>query len=328
MNQNNNLTQRQLFKQTKEACQIGDLKAFQSLTDKLMFEEYNNYGYDLLYEAGTNGHLNIVKYLFEDFYLSQYVNFPDYISGILIECCEEEEPEIIRYVMTNSTLNKEVSFEKICMDRALKAARSGQLTVLQALLHPNKNSSPNGQMLLYGDILSSASQHGHIDIVKYILEAPELANYHYPMNDKLAFKSACSFNEMEVIKYFIFDINIELDNELKFYFDQNPNEPVIKLFELRDINKELKYELVSNENNTKKIKDMNKYTHLSQEELNQEFFNAIDLNDFELVEYLLTSPELEIHAEIQAINNRALRRVADKNNVKMFDYLLKSPKLK
>jgi hypothetical protein len=254
MNDYHNLTQRELFKKAKESCKIGDLQTLQKLTDKLMFEEYNNYGYDLLYEAGKNGHLNIVKYLFEDNYVSQYVNLPDNVNGILLECCDEYEFEIISYIITNSSIIKDNIFSKFCMDQALIASRNGHLHLLQALLTPQKDNSRIGKMLLNGGILSAASQHGHIDIVKYLLESPDLTNYRFPINYNLAFKSACSFDEMEVIKYFIFNKNINLDNDLKSYFSKNPNESVIKLFELREINQQLTSELEDNQTTNKRIK--------------------------------------------------------------------------
>lgn len=73
---------------------------------------------------------------------------------------------------------------------------------------------------------------------------------------------------------------------------------------------------------------MNNYLSLSFEELNDSLFVASKQNDFEAVKYLLTSPELKVHANIHSQNNKALRIAADNNNVEMFNYLLKSPYLK
>ncbi len=74
--------------------------------------------------------------------------------------------------------------------------------------------------------------------------------------------------------------------------------------------------------------DRDKYRSMSQEELNSELLNACDNGDLEIISYVLTSPELNIHANIHYSEGLALFCGINQENLEVVKYLLSSSELK
>lgn len=70
------------------------------------------------------------------------------------------------------------------------------------------------------------------------------------------------------------------------------------------------------------------FKDLSQIKLNQHFKVACFNGEFEQVKYLLTSPDLSTHAEINFLNHNGLKCACMHGYVEMVKYLLTSPELK
>lgn len=67
---------------------------------------------------------------------------------------------------------------------------------------------------------------------------------------------------------------------------------------------------------------------MNQEQLNDEFINQCRDGDIETIKYLLTSPDLEKHAEIHSKNDFGIMNACVHQKLKIVDYLLKSSELK
>ena len=67
-----------------------------------------------------------------------------------------------------------------------------------------------------------------------------------------------------------------------------------------------------------------KYKKLNQEELNKQFINACKNDDLEIIQYLLTSPELTEHADIHAKNDSGFSWACRYGNLEVVKYLLTS----
>lgn len=70
-----------------------------------------------------------------------------------------------------------------------------------------------------------------------------------------------------------------------------------------------------------------KFITLEQYELDQHFVDACRENNLEVIRYLLTSPELNIHANISNNSDLALRLAAKEGHLDIIKYLLLSPEL-
>lgn len=68
------------------------------------------------------------------------------------------------------------------------------------------------------------------------------------------------------------------------------------------------------------------HVHLTQTQVNKNLI--VNHDDFDMVKYYLTSPELSVHADIHADNEKVLREAFRREDWKMVEFLLTSPKLK
>ena len=70
-----------------------------------------------------------------------------------------------------------------------------------------------------------------------------------------------------------------------------------------------------------------KYKKLNQEELNDQFIDACENGQLEVVKYLLTSAELTEHADIHAQNDSGFSWACAQGHLEVVKYLLTSPEL-
>ena len=71
-----------------------------------------------------------------------------------------------------------------------------------------------------------------------------------------------------------------------------------------------------------------KYKKLNKEELNNQFINACQNDDLDIVQFLLTSPELKEHADVHAKDDLGFRVACRSGRLEVVKYLLTSDELK
>ena len=69
------------------------------------------------------------------------------------------------------------------------------------------------------------------------------------------------------------------------------------------------------------------YKKLNQEKLNEQFIDACQNNDLDIVKYLLTSAELKKHANIHEEKDLGFRWACEKGHLEVVKYLLASDEL-
>lgn len=70
------------------------------------------------------------------------------------------------------------------------------------------------------------------------------------------------------------------------------------------------------------------YGHLSKEELSDQLLGFCDIGQLKEVKYVLTSPELKEHADINYLDDAPLKWACYKNRLEVVKYLLTSNELK
>lgn len=70
------------------------------------------------------------------------------------------------------------------------------------------------------------------------------------------------------------------------------------------------------------------YPNLSKKNLNKAFLNACEYGHFDIIKYLLTSPDINPHPYINANQGQPLSLACIYGDIKIIEYLLTSPELK
>jgi len=190
-----------------------------TMYDSYSIERLENY----LSDACFLGHIDKVKYLIEEKNVD--INFND--DEAIREACRSGNLNVVQYLLTSPTINK----------------------------HSNVNNfSENGI-----NALASASIGGHLNVVKYLLTSNDLLiKADIYLQDNNAFKLACYRKHDDIIKFLIFDYNIEelptindyLKSTLPYDGDSSYAENISRMFFTRTLNNEIPF----NKEYAKKVK--------------------------------------------------------------------------
>lgn len=102
----------------------------------------------------------------------------------------------------------------------------------------------------------TACRIGEFDTVKYLLHSDELKEHAdiHTKNDYGLIR-ACQNKHLDIVRYFIFDINIEKTKDIIRFLINRSDEQVFNMFKLRDIKEQLEKEFTSDKlDNKKRIK--------------------------------------------------------------------------
>jgi hypothetical protein len=136
--------------------------------------------------------------------------------------CYSGNLELVKYLLTSKDLKTHVN------------------------IHTNYLGSDDYSLLI-------SCQYGHLEIVKYLTSSPDLkehVNIHTNKDRPLFLAYEKGF--LDIVKYFIFDLNIEKSEFIKNNLKKQPIEEIENWFELRELKQELQSELSSEDK--KKIK--------------------------------------------------------------------------
>lgn len=207
---------------------------------------------DYYIQACEDGELDKVKYLLTSPNLTENVSVSYKSDQALRNACKHGHLDIVKYLLTSPELEKHPSVHHDDDTPFILACYSGNLELVRYLLtseelssHPNIHttymSSPDYALIL-------ACQKGYTDIVKYLASSNELkehANIH--ADDDRALLSAYRNGHLDIVRFFIFDMNIEKSDALIVYLENEKIEEIENWFKLREINKQLHQEIPTNQ---------------------------------------------------------------------------------
>ena len=141
----------------------------------------------------------------------QQMNKKD-LNESLIVACDSGKLDIVKYLLTSSDLKENA--------------------------HIHNNNDEALQITCWG---------GYLDIIKYLLTSPDLishANIH--ANEDSSFINVCEENYFDVVEYLILNYKIKKTNTIDNYLNKTKKEEIIQMFEKRDLEEKLHYELKDN----------------------------------------------------------------------------------
>jgi ankyrin repeat protein len=229
------IRQERLNRSLIDACENGDLETVQIV----LTSENLDLHADVLGSTGSISKYNL--------------KFP------LSVACKEGHLEIVKYLLTSADLNHHADIRQEGYYALFEACMYGHLDIVKyCLTSPELKEHPNINIVGYDNLtlLNEASIRARVDIVKYLLESTELSEHPDIHEDEdFAFKSGLIYKteeHAELLKYLIFDFKIEKTGNIKNHLKEYPNDEVEKWFEVRDLNRTLENELVSDRINGNK----------------------------------------------------------------------------
>jgi ankyrin repeat protein len=218
-----NKNQHELNELFVNACITGELDVVKYLltSPELNIHAQINYNQnDGLYFATVQNHVPIVEYLLTSPELTEKANIVDKNSNggndPFISCCAEGHIYLLKLFLTSPKIKK----------RVLLSEREDE-----ALHYATKNNQ--------------------FEVVKYLMTSPDLWR---KANPDLAFRKAYENGNLEMVKYLIFELNIKRSPYIRLYMGRNPNDTIDSWFDMKELNQDLKSELLTNESIQKKLK--------------------------------------------------------------------------
>ncbi len=197
------------------------------------------------------GYLDIAKYLLENTKAKKEgYDLSGYYGEALIGAANYGRLELTKYLIESLTYEERRSLSNNNTTALISACWNGHLDVVQYLLTAPEMDKLIKIHMNNDDALASACSKGYLDVVKYLMESKDIKE-----NSKFnigIFKMLVDNEQSDMLHYFIIDLNVERTEEMNQYLLEHSNKEVEKLFEARELVKDLKDNLSNKDINTNK----------------------------------------------------------------------------
>lgn len=245
-----------------KVCGKGDLEATKLLMTEINIDfSHKNYRKtaEKIYKAACfSANLNLVDELI---YLTDGNEHTSFIKSILTDLVGSKQKQyypIISYLVNEPRLEPKRSppdriseFYGNLNNQIQWAATCDNLPLLKALLNTHEPDKRNKWAFNTNSLFKTICHFNNIEIMKYLYTEPKFKSL---LNPLIGFMEACKAENSDAIQFFIFDYKIEKNEQAEAYLKKTGNRDILKLLEIRDLNKELNNELQHNSDINKRIK--------------------------------------------------------------------------
>jgi hypothetical protein len=170
----------------------------------------------------------------------------------LYEACRDNNIEETEYLLNNKDLTSSENIHYNLDSAFLTACQQGHFEIVKLLCTSPWSKEKININANKGEAIRKVFG---LDIVKYLLTSPDLKEHiNVHIKKDSAFKSALERKDLDVLSFFIFDLDIDKTPYIEKYLQLMPNNEVEKMFAIRDLNRSLNNELESRADNIKKNK--------------------------------------------------------------------------
>lgn len=257
----NNKNRKEFYKKIIAASKLGELTFIKDIINSDIANQITaNPPKKMLENASGYGHIEIIKDLFTSKHLTKHINYPDILKGALQKAFQHGHLEVVKFLIPKID-NIGAYHNGLISSGVTDAAMTGKIELIRVFLEdsPIRNTIDKNELI--GKIINIGCIYNQLEIVKYAIEKDNSQYFNKETNNiNNTFVTSLTNGSMDVLKYFIFDLNIEKNSSLSNFLDTNLNENFEKVnnwFKIRDINKDLQEELpiIKNEKSpTKKLK--------------------------------------------------------------------------
>ena len=167
---------------------------------------------------------NVTKYLLNDKFLKKQLTIDHYIK-YYDSVCKSGEIEIIDILLNNHKFNNNSVYE-VYKQGILNCAQFNHLDAIKYFRNlPNRKQNSSEIKDENYSILSKACKNNNVKIFEYIWTYPKIKNYKLKKEelDTCIYICFCN-NSFDVINFFIFNLNLELNSLIKKHLENKPNE--------------------------------------------------------------------------------------------------------
>jgi ankyrin repeat protein len=250
-----------------QACINNDFKkVHQLLTSKDEFirkivYQQNAYNNPLI-DCIKHGNLKMLKYLTTSPKLDKHFDLNQDINCLFEQACHSGHTHIIDYLLNTPEIKSFATYNGWCSAGTNISITNHSLDMLKYFRRlPNRNQTQEQIEAENGYIIDVACEANRLDIIQYIFDEPRIENYKDKINNfESVFERAIKKQHLEIVKFFILDLNIEKTDTLKQTIRSNlpieARDEIENCFNIREVNKSLHNDLPINDNslNSKKLK--------------------------------------------------------------------------
>lgn len=251
-----NLTAQEINDILVKCCEDGDLETLKNLFSSEVAKSVLAHPNTILNWVAGHGHLNLVKYLLTSPDLDKNADIMVRNDNPFRTSCQNGYLELVQYII-NTPLGRTIDLKTSIRNGVMYAADFGQVEILNYFLTSpdiNINDLPsidNGQNKAF----KQAVINNQLNIIQYVLTSPELSKHaDIHVDNDVGFENALQLKHLDILKYFIFDLNIKKTAYIEESLSRYPNKIVDQYFEMRDLNSDLSENLNAHASFTKKTK--------------------------------------------------------------------------
>lgn len=239
-----------------QSCRNGNTAFIKEFMESSILKEYSSPStvWQMLEDSGLNKHLEIIKYVLQSEYLMGIVEKEVPFQKCFQTACRVGDLPTIKYLIED--LKIDLTFLYIATG-CYELIKNNEIESLKYILNQPQSEDFLKIEIRFPNLIRNACEHGHMEILQYLMSFPKLQvnNESYLfINPTEILKSAIVYEQAEVVKFLIFNLNLEKNNEIIDYLKKNPNQEINNLFALKELNKTLNSELKIEQNNKKRIK--------------------------------------------------------------------------
>lgn len=239
-----------------QSCRNGNNSFIKEFIESGFVKEYAHAStvWQMLEESGLNKHLEIVKCVLESEHLMGLVKKGVPYEKSFHTACSVGDLPTIKYLFEDLKINLNYLYISIGCTELIKR---NHIESLKYVLSQPQSEEFLKNEIRFPNLIKNACENGQVEILEYLLSFPKLQvnNQSYLfINPTAILKSAILHEQTESVRFLIFNLGIERNDEIDSCLKQSSTPEIDKLFALKELNKTLNSELKIEHSKDKRMK--------------------------------------------------------------------------
>jgi hypothetical protein len=246
----NNTNRKDFYTKIINACKTGDTEFVTSVIDSDLVKQITAATpRKMLKCASGYGHIKIVEDIFSSPHLKKHINYPIILKEVLKIAFQYGHTDVVKFLIPKLDIIG-AYHNGLISSGMMDAVEKGQIELVKYFLDdcPIKNNTNKDELI--GKVINTSCIYNQLEILKYTLERDEFHYLSEKNNLNNIFATAFNNSNMDILQYFIFELNIVKTSSMNNILQLNLNsnfEKVNNWFKIRDVSNSLEKELPINQ---------------------------------------------------------------------------------